>query len=58
MKAPPAAGHVIEAFGNFVMGGNFVIGIIVFAISRDREFRRHQHRASGRIAESRGPFPP
>src|ERR1700730_8399409 len=25
-----AAGHVIEAFGNFVMGGNFVIGIIVF----------------------------
>src|SRR5450631_3324831 len=23
-----AAGHVIEAFGNFVMGGNFVIGII------------------------------
>jgi len=27
-----AAGRVIEAFGNFVMGGNFVIGIIVFAI--------------------------
>src|SRR6266566_2653252 len=27
-----AAGHVIEAFGNFVMGGNFVIGIIVFAM--------------------------
>src|SRR6266705_1553508 len=27
-----AAGHVIEDFGNFVMGGNFVIGIIVFAI--------------------------
>ena len=27
-----AAGHVIEAFGNFVMSGNFVIGIIVFAI--------------------------
>src|SRR5205823_3871882 len=26
------AGHVIEAFGNFVMSGNFVIGIIVFAI--------------------------
>ena len=25
-----AAGHVIEAFGNFVMAGNFVIGIIVF----------------------------
>ena len=27
-----AAGKVIEAFGGFVMGGNFVIGIIVFAI--------------------------
>ena len=27
-----AAGQVIEAFGNFVMRGNFVIGIIVFAI--------------------------
>ncbi len=27
-----AAGHVIQAFGSFVMGGNFVIGIIVFAI--------------------------
>src|SRR5476649_2707490 len=29
-----AAGHVIEAFGNFVMSGNFVIGIIVFTIDR------------------------
>ena len=27
-----AAGQVIQAFGGFVMGGNFVIGIIVFAI--------------------------
>ncbi len=27
-----AAGHVIEAFGNFLMQGNFVIGSIVFAI--------------------------
>jgi len=27
-----AAGHVIEAFGGFVMQGNFVIGVIVFAI--------------------------
>ena len=27
-----AAGQVIEAFGNFVTKGNFVIGIIVFAI--------------------------
>ena len=27
-----AAGQVIQSFGNFVMGGNFVIGIIVFGI--------------------------
>nr|WP_237703863.1 flagellar biosynthesis protein FlhA [Rhodospirillum rubrum] len=27
-----AAGHVIEAFGGFIMGGNFVIGVIVFSI--------------------------
>ena len=27
-----SAGKVIEAFGNFVMQGNFVIGVIVFAI--------------------------
>ena len=27
-----AAGHVIEAFGNFVVGGNYAVGIIVFAI--------------------------
>ncbi len=27
-----AAGHVIEAFGQFVIGGNYAVGIIVFAI--------------------------
>jgi flagellar biosynthesis protein FlhA len=27
-----AAGHVVEAFAGFIMSGNFVIGIIVFAI--------------------------
>jgi len=27
-----AAGHVIEAFGNFVIGGNYAVGIVVFAI--------------------------
>ncbi len=31
-EGPHAAGEVIQAFGNFVMGGNFVIGIIVFAM--------------------------
>jgi flagellar biosynthesis protein FlhA len=29
---PGAAGHVIEAFGNFVVGGNYAVGIVVFAI--------------------------
>jgi flagellar biosynthesis protein FlhA len=27
-----AAGHVIEAFGNVVIGGNYVVGIVVFVI--------------------------
>jgi len=29
---PDAAGKVIEAFGNFVIGGNYAVGIVVFAI--------------------------
>ncbi|MBC7585920.1 MAG: flagellar biosynthesis protein FlhA [Tardiphaga sp.] len=45
-----AAGHVIEAFGNFVMGGNFVIGIIVFAILVIVNFVVIT-KGSGRIAE-------
>ena len=27
-----AAGHVIQAFGEFVVGGNYAVGIVVFAI--------------------------
>jgi flagellar biosynthesis protein FlhA len=45
-----AAGHVIEAFGNFVMGGNFVIGIIVFVILIIVNFVVIT-KGSGRIAE-------
>ena len=45
-----AAGHVIEAFGSFVMGGNFVIGIIVFAILIIVNFMVIT-KGSGRIAE-------
>jgi flagellar biosynthesis protein FlhA len=26
------AGHIIEAFGNFAVGGNFVVGLVVFII--------------------------
>jgi len=45
-----AAGHVIQAFGNFVMQGNFVIGIIVFAILVLVNFVVIT-KGSGRIAE-------
>ena len=45
-----AAGKVIEAFGGFVMGGNFVIGIIVFAILVIVNFMVIT-KGSGRIAE-------
>jgi flagellar biosynthesis protein FlhA len=49
-EGPDAAGHVIQAFGNFVMGGNFVIGIIVFAILVIVNFVVIT-KGSGRIAE-------
>jgi len=29
---PSSAGHVIEAFGQFVIGGNYAVGVIVFVI--------------------------
>jgi flagellar biosynthesis protein FlhA len=45
-----AAGHVIEAFGNFVMNGNFVIGVVVFAILIIVNFIVIT-KGSGRIAE-------
>src|SRR5574343_83519 len=31
-NGPDAAGKVIEAFGHFLVGGNFAVGIMVFAI--------------------------
>ncbi len=31
-EGPTAAGKVIEAFGQFVVGGNFVIGVVIFLI--------------------------
>ena len=49
-EGPNAAGDVIEAFGNFVMGGNFVIGIIIFAILVIVNFVVIT-KGSGRIAE-------
>ncbi len=49
-ESTSAAGHVIEAFGNFVMAGNFVIGIIVFIILVIVNFIVIT-KGSGRIAE-------
>jgi flagellar biosynthesis protein FlhA len=31
-SGPGAAGDVIEAFGDFVVGGNFVVGIVIFIL--------------------------
>ena len=45
-----AAGHVIEAFGSFVMGDNFVIGVIVFSILTIVNFVVIT-KGAGRIAE-------
>jgi flagellar biosynthesis protein FlhA len=49
-EGPAAAGHVIQAFGGFVMGGNFVIGVIVFTILVVVNFVVIT-KGSGRIAE-------
>ncbi|OAM76120.1 flagellar biosynthesis protein FlhA [Devosia elaeis] len=45
-----AAGHVIEAFGNFVTRGNFVIGTVIFLILMIVNFIVIT-KGSGRIAE-------
>ncbi len=45
-----AAGHVIEAFGSFVMGGEVIIGLIIFAILTIINFVVIT-KGSGRIAE-------
>ncbi len=45
-----AAGHVIEAFGHFIMQGNVVIGVIIFAILVLVNFVVVT-KGSGRIAE-------
>ncbi len=49
-RGPDAAGHVIAAFGGFIMSGNFIIGVIVFAILVLVNFMVIT-KGSGRIAE-------
>ncbi|WP_425507869.1 flagellar biosynthesis protein FlhA [Thermomonas paludicola] len=45
-----AAGHVIESFGNFVVGGSYAVGIVVFAILTIVNFVVVT-KGSGRISE-------
>ncbi len=49
-EGPGAAGSVIESFGNFVIGGSYAVGIIVFAILTIVNFIVVT-KGSGRIAE-------
>ncbi len=49
-EGPLAAGHVVAAFGGFLMGGDIVIGLIVFAILLVVNFTVIT-KGSGRIAE-------
>lgn len=45
-----SAGHVIQAFGDFVMGGDFVVGFVAFLILIIVQFMVITHGA-GRVAE-------
>ncbi|MFN8792396.1 MAG: flagellar biosynthesis protein FlhA [Bdellovibrionales bacterium] len=49
-EGPESAGHVIAAFGNFVVGNNYVIGFIVFVILIVINFIVIT-KGSGRVAE-------
>ena len=49
-EGPAAAGHVVQAFGGFLMGGDVVIGVILFSILLVVNFMVIT-KGSGRIAE-------
>src|SRR5690606_15713141 len=49
-EGPAAAGRVIEAFGQFLVGGNFAVGLIVFMILIIINFMVIT-KGAGRIAE-------
>src|SRR5919204_1782540 len=49
-EGPAAAGHVIQAFGNFVVGGSYVVGFVVFLILVVINFAVIT-KGAGRIAE-------
>ena len=49
-EGPTAAGHVVAAFGGFLMGGDVIIGLIIFSILMVVNFMVIT-KGSGRIAE-------
>jgi len=49
-QGPGAAGHVIESFGQFVIGGSYAVGLVVFAILTIVNFVVVT-KGSGRISE-------
>jgi len=49
-EGPEAAGHVVAAFGGFLMGGDVIIGLIIFSILMVVNFMVIT-KGSGRIAE-------
>ncbi len=49
-SGPQAAGHVIQSFGEFVIGGNFAVGVVVFIILTIINFVVVT-KGSGRISE-------
>jgi flagellar biosynthesis protein FlhA len=49
-RGPQAAGHVIQSFGEFVIGGNFAVGVVVFVILTIINFVVVT-KGSGRISE-------
>ncbi|MGA2080237.1 MAG: flagellar biosynthesis protein FlhA [Holophaga sp.] len=49
-QGPDAAGHMVKAFGQFVVGGSYIIGLVVFLILLAIQFLVINH-GSGRIAE-------
>ena len=49
-EGPQAAGHVVAAFGGFLMGGDVLVGLIVFAILLVINFMVVT-KGSGRVAE-------
>ena len=55
-EGPAAAGKVIQSFGQFVVGGNYVVGVVVFVILVVINFMVIT-KGAGRVAEVAARFP-